>query len=331
MKSLTSKDLGSIMHDDIYFALPSSVIKWLNTFSLNASQRLIMERMVGFALQRPSRSENSLRVRLSTSLISEFTSIKERTVISSIHKLVSEGLISKSDCNQKGTLYCVNLSDEIKSLVKLRFKKNLNSKFTVKALKSSESKEIKSELGSEHLVQLKERLNSIEEQISSLKPTLPKNFSPAMMLKQNFNFDESTTDQIAKLRNMKSKLVSQIGIAANREVLHKEKINDGILEPKALPRKDSTSAYRFIRPADSKALMTRIKNLNLFKSDGERQKFFKEILWAIRFGWYRDFKGSTYHCINHALKLIKDNTWRTPAGYKPDQIDGLIVYHKVAN
>jgi hypothetical protein len=76
--------------------------------------------------------------------------------------------------------------------------------------------------------------------------------------------------------------------------------------------------------------MTRIKKLGIFKSEGQRKDILKEILWAIRFGWYRDFKGSTYHCANHALKLIKDNSWRTPAGYRTEQIEGLVSHHNMA-
>jgi hypothetical protein len=333
MSTLTAKELNEVMHDDIYFALPSSIIKWLNSFKINASQRLIMERMIGFAIQRPTRSKDSLRVRLSTSLISDSTSIKERTVTSALQKLVTEGLISKESCNQFGTLYTVNLASEIKSLVKLRFKKEVaviplvtpNPDQSVTESKQSGDNVTMAE---EKLNQLKERLNTLQEQISSLQPSLPKNFSPAMMLKGNFQFDESAAEEISKLRSMESKLIIQMnsikeGSQSPGLVLQSPEIT-------SLPRKDSNSPFRFIRPSDSKTLMTRINNLGLFKSIGERDKYAKEILWAIRFGWYRDFKGTTFHCINHALKLIKDNTWRTPAGYQVNQIEGLVAYHSVA-
>jgi len=326
--NLTSKELDSVMHDDIYFALPLSTIKWLNTFNLNASQRLIIERVIGFAIQRPTRALNNLRIRLSTSLISEFTSIKERTVISSIQKLVELGLLSKDGSNQKGTLYTINLSSEIKNLVKPRFKatsiKSIEREENAASV-ISDSSEITSEQNDVDL--LRTKLKLIQNKIKELSPSLPKDFSPKLMLKKCFTFNDEACQAISKLRENESNLIKQIELRTTK--INDKRLNE-VQTTQPLKRKDSKSPFRFVRAIDSKSLMTRLKNIGLFKSATEQEKYHKEILWAIRFGWYKDFKGTTFHCINHALRLIKDNTWRTPAGYQQNQIEGLISFHKVS-
>jgi len=337
MKNLSGKQLAEIMNEDVYFALPSSVIKWLNTIKLNSSQRIIIERMISFSLQRPSRSSHHLQARLSLSLISEFTSIKERTVINSLQHLESVKIIEKIDVNKNGTLYQVNLSSKIKSLVKLRFKKDTSENKIPTKIDNTGDKSFKSVdslvINDEQRQRLLDRLNKVKQQIYNLDIQLPENFTPIMMLRGQVNFDESQYEKIIQLKSVKDKLEKQLKSLPGKSTshvtkpLHKKPNKD--LE-KNKKKNYANKELRSIRPCDAKALMTRIKKFSFFRSDSERMKVFKEVMWAIRFGWYRSFQGSTYHCANHALKLIRNNDWRTPAGYSENQIKGLIKHQGIA-
>ncbi|MEA1990207.1 MAG: hypothetical protein U9N57_13505 [Pseudomonadota bacterium] len=340
MKSLSGKQLAEIMNEDVYFAMPSSIIKWLNTINLNSSQRMIIERMIGFALQRPSRSDHHLQARLSLSLISEFTSIKERTVINSIQYLESVNLIEKKDVNKNGTLYQVNLSSRIKSLVKIRFKKTKqivtasnHPTSNVDYCADNNEKRNSTEMNSGQRQQLLERLNTVKKQIDDMDINLPENFTPIMMLRGQVNFDESQFEKLTQLKSVKEKLETQIKTLPDKTSTTEtkpisKKPKQGA--PESRHQNYTKKELRNIRICDAKALMTRIKKINFIRSDSERMKVFKEVMWAIRFGWYRNFSGSTYHCSNHALKLIKNNDWRTPVGFSENQINGLIKYQGIA-
>lgn len=334
MKSLSGKQLAEIMNEDVYFAMPSSIIKWLNTVKLNSSQRMIIERMIGFALQRPSRSDHHLQARLSLSLISEFTSIKERTVINSLQYLESIKLIEKVDVNKNGTLYQVNLSAKIKNLVKLRFKETKKSATENNGPTSSPvccTNSNAPELNHDQRQQLLNRLNKVNQQIKNLDIQLPENFTPMMMLRGQVNFDESKFEKLTQLKSVKEKLETQLKETKSLPGKKQHQPKNTTSQKTTYKNEFKTKApERTIRACDAKALMTRIKQLRFFRSDSERMKVFKEVMWAIRFGWYRNFSGSTYHCSNHALKLIKNNDWRTPAGFSENQIKGLIKYQGIA-
>lgn len=343
MRTLSGKELKSVMNEDVYFAIPTSVIKWLNTINLNSSQRMIIERMIGFAIQRPTRSEHHLQARLSLSLISEFTSIKERTVINSIHYLESIGIIQKFDVNKNGTLYQVNLSAEIKGLIRQRYKPSEKTLQTTKKNNSCRSKQTttsntsqinnKAALNDKERTVLIERLNNVNKKIKDLKINLPENFTPIMLLRGKVDFDEGDFERLTQLSSIKEKLEMQIGSLPSKECVELNQPNNDREDQKltkSFPKKQIKKDLRHIRSCDSKALMTRIRKFAFFRSDAERMKIFKEVIWAIRFGWYRSFKGSTYHCTNHALKLIKNNDWRTPSGYAEHQIAGLIEYQGIS-
>jgi len=324
MDDLHGKDLKEIMNEDIYYALPVSVAKWLNKIDLNASQRLIIERIISHALQRPTRSQECLATRLSASLISETTSIKERTVKSSLQKLVGIGLLSKLNVNQKGTLYKVNLSSEIKNLVKYRFKKSTPNKEEVPLESSTISDG--PQVNEKKLADLTERLNSINSEIKDNLCALPENFSPLQMLKGVSSLNDVDVDKLTKLQEMRSKIVYQIDQIRSPGDTTSKQLNSSPIKG---PEKPTFIKNRFISQKDATALSSRIKKLSFITSDAQKTSLVREILWSIRFGWYKEFKGSTFHCVNHALKLIRNNDWRTPAGYKEEQIVGLTMYHGV--
>lgn len=321
MENLEGNELVQIMYDDVYFALPVSVVKWLNKFGINSSQRLIIERMIGFALQRPTRHSNNLNIRLSLSLIVEYTGVCERTVVSSLQKLSSLGLITKNDYNQSGTLYSVNLSEDIKGLVKKRFKKPTE---VINTPIPEKPKEILSNpLNNQELTELVSQLNQVNADIDKINITMPEGFSPIQLLRNKVTFDDAVFEKLNCLNTLKAKLETDIQSLQSKQSKNKQINNDKSVNID----KNSLKQKRYLNKKDTKGLMTRIKALDLFKSKTAQDNMLKEILWAVRFGWYTTFKGSTFHCFNHALKLIKNNDWRTPAGFKGADIEGLIAFH----
>jgi hypothetical protein len=326
MNLLHSKDLNEIMHEDIYHAVPSSIIKWLNSFKLTASQRLIMERIISFALQRPNRSDKTLQVRLSLSLIAEYTAIKERTLISALQDLSSKELIVKVNTNQKGTLYQVNIDSSVKGLIKHRFKKPEKQLSKKKSDTEAELPKTVVNDNSEKIKNLKHRLYVVNKEIDEIGDVIPQNFSPMQLLKGNVSFDEAKLQRRAQLTEMAQKLEQQIQSLQGKEKLVNAKENKAPSTNQQTPKHNAKTSPRFIRPNDAKALLSRLRKIHFLTSENQRKQYLKEILWAIRFGWYKRFEGSTFHCINHAIKLLRNNDWRTPAGYKESQIVGFTSY-----
>jgi chaperonin cofactor prefoldin len=206
MSLLTGKQLAEIMETDVYYAIPYSVVEWLNTLKLNASSRLVLERVISAALQRPSRSDRHLQVRLSLSLISRLTSIKERTVINAMSHLSKLGITEKLDVNNNGTLYQINLSGKIVDMVKKRFKPK-----TSLAVKEDTppTQEEGVDLSLE-IEQVEQKLSEIKSKQRALSDGLPENFSPIQMLKGDVEFDMASLERLSQLSDIEDKLESKL-------------------------------------------------------------------------------------------------------------------------
>lgn len=320
MSLITGCSLKRIMEDDVYYAIPYSVVQWLNTFDLSASSRLIIERMISAALQRPSRSERHLQVRLSISLIAQLTSIKERTVVNALSALEKKGLTHKVDVNNNGTLYQINLSSKILDLMKIRYKAPSPSSVEKTEVSDQARSPDLTQDRSQEIQSLQDKIKEIELKKAELSVNMPENFSPRQLLKGGVEFDTATLERLSQLKQMQSKLESTLSELRRQP------------EPTPLPAPPSVKTKppappRFVRPCDAKALSTRIGNLPFVRSPGQKHILFKEALWALRYGWYCQFEGSTFHCVNHIIKLLKNNDWRTPSQFKPQQIEGLIKYY----
>jgi chaperonin cofactor prefoldin len=229
------------------------------------------------------------------------------------------GITEKLDVNNNGTLYQINLSGKIVDMVKKRFKPK-----TSLAVKEDTppTQEEGVDLSLE-IEQVEQKLSEIKSKQRALSDGLPENFSPIQMLKGDVEFDMASLERLSQLSDIEDKLESKLSELKQEQSTFESSPQS---PPDPIKRKSSP---RYVRPCDAKALNTRIGKLSFVRSKEQRQVLFAEALWALRFGWYCGYEGSTFQCVNHILKLLKNNDWRTPSQFKPQQVEKLIQYFDI--
>lgn len=333
-ETLTGSALVSVMHKDRYFALPESVSIWLNQFNLKASDRLIFERLVSLAIQSSNRGNGSLTKRASHSLLVEKTGIAQRTVMNSLNCLEKKGLISKGNTSQKGTLFTINLSSEILRFIKERFV------LPTKSTAPSDDKGTQTQSQEEENGQFDHQISALESQLSSINNQLkalqkmidqadseatPKGFTPLDILKSKGRLSFKSNPQLDSLQHKQTQLEQQaLAIKASINKLRRPTANLNPEPNKGQNKlKEPSKKARFIGKGQIKSILTRVKRLKISNPN----EVLNEVVWAIRNGWYTaKTEWDNFRCINHAMKMISNNTWRTPAGFKASQVVGLVAY-----
>lgn len=343
--NLSGIALASVLEKDRYFALPESVSLWLNTFKLKASDRLLIERLISLAIQSPNRGNDSLGKRVSLSLLEEKTGIQQRTIINSLESLTGKHLIGRGDTNQKGTYYSINLSSDIMQLINERF---VNLKAESKKQDKMETGEhdqaCKGDLeNSVNLGNVRKELLELEKQLANLtnqitenqkmindafKESMPPGFRPIDILKAkgNLNFNANNNVKVSELQRKQDLLEKQFNMIKvaieelKKQGEHSQKFAQQTIEE---PTGAVNKKKRFIGKNQIKAIQTRISKLKVSDPKG----LLNEVVWAIRNGWYTaKTDWDNFHCTNHAIKMIANNTWRTPAGFNPLQVIGLVAF-----
>lgn len=347
MREMTGQEINGLMHIDKYHAIPHSVITWLNSYQLSAAQRLVMERIITFSLMRPTRINKNLHVRLSNTLLAESACLTPRSVINCVKILLSKGLISRLNTTDKGTLYQVHISKEVGNHVKERYQPKPSCSLVEEApspikTKSVDSNNIQAQSAptdEDEASVLEKHISDIDRELSQLKLSNRfQDLSPMDMLKQKIKPTQEELDNLdreAYLVGERKRLVDRL---SSNSLLSKGRSksserNNVQAGSKSLPSKDRVNYQgnqpRCVPGKFVKTLATRIKQLGFFKSSKLRSDYTNQVLWAIRFGWYKDTGMKTNHCINHALKLIKEGVWRTPSGYREEQVDWLQNHYGV--
>ena len=337
---LSSKELDDIMYRDQYLACPMSVLKYLNQFKISVGQRLIIERMIGFALQRPTRHQSNLRIRVSASFLSDMTSIDERNIYAALKVLKAKKLIEKIDTTRAGgTLYQINLASSLKEWIKERFKQpearqsNDDSNHTHPPLQVNDTHKA---ISTEHLENAIRVLNAkiaashdeLNNLIAGTGPISKQSLLQTLRCKSvevdvgNITKQHKIEAQIESYKRDISALIDQ---KRQIQAVNDRKTDIELPSRTTLPTVQKTST-RFLHRTDTKYLKTRIEKLSIFRSENERSQILKQIAWSIRFGWYTYKSWTTRHCINHAIKLLRNNDWRQPAKYNEVEISPLLTF-----
>lgn len=309
MKTLCPIDLDFIMENDTYYALPYSISVWIHSLELKTSEQVIFERIISMILQGRKSKDRALSIRLSNSLISKVTNIKTRTVINTIQKLVDKNLIEKRGTNENGTLYSVNISSKSKELIKPR------RKFEAKRDGSQEIKQ--STIYRKHdPIEHKSPVENNNDEIKDVKNPL-RNFLKKQSVTTTSNQNKETNIDEAKKfssRNIKSGALNESeNLLSNHPKQIKNKSTKNIVKnsnakeiagPKKLSGKDRLITHSRLRKMFNEKISKTLLN---------------EITWAMQFGWYSRKKWSVFHCVNHAIRLLKDKTWTTPLGYEASE------------
>mgnify|MGYP005847106191 CR=1 FL=1 len=288
MNHLNRQELTELMDKDFFYSLPCSITKWIYKLDLKLSEQVIFERIISSLLQN-TRSKNSMTIRLSQSLISKLTNIKERTVKNSLPGLIAKGLLTKINTNEKGTLYCVNISIEAKNLINYRKKSKVKAEKYLEDGKNFEAE------GDRDVIE--ERKDPVKKSVRN----------PLRNFLQTGEIDST-------INTKKTKGISQG---------EKGKSFPWNFKPKAscpIPTHVKVEEKK-LNSKEQKAALTRLKKLF---NENVAEKVFNEIDWAMKFGWYAKKNWTNFYCVNHAIRLLKDKAWTTPFGYEEGVNNGWV-------
>ncbi|MBE0468139.1 MAG: hypothetical protein IBX55_01355 [Methyloprofundus sp.] len=342
MECLNGKQLAEIMSKDVYYALPASVISWVGELGLGSSDRLIFERMISLSLQRASRSLNGIGIRVAQSILSEITSVKERTVVYSLNRLSEKGLIEKVNTSNQGTYYRINISTKALAKIKERYKKKVNpvNNSTDEVSSSLSTNQYDSQEGPSDEIELilrrlEAELANVSEKIENLRGQIEKS-SKKVSFKEMLKNAQSRTglpntnlvnhahlEELEKLIEVERAIRKKIeGISGKQRAFCKKEgslnQNTGNIIKKEPER------LRYIKSGQIRAISTRLAKIGFKKS--QNLQISAQIVFAIQSGWYSQKNWTTLHCVNHAVKLVKENIWTIPAGFKQEKIIGLIEW-----
>ncbi|WP_044414330.1 hypothetical protein [Thiomicrospira microaerophila] len=340
---LSNKTLQNIMSEDVYFAIPCSVSKYLFNSVRDATSLFLMERIVSLTLQKGVKESSGISIRLSYSLLEKHTKIKSRTLATKLNALEEDGLIKRSDVNNHGQLIHVLLPESITKFIHKRFKKEptLQANSEMKSsidVATTPDNHTSLNLSNFNVEQLNIELKNIKEEISEIE-SLMKHELQKELKKRNLRIYEIDEYFLKNLKNSKMEhYQSSLATLKYRldninhdlttvkcQVMNKVQANpDKKILDTSKSSSDHKNVLRFISKKLSKGLLTRLKKL---KKIGDKLSIHKQILWSLRFGWYRNKDWTPFHCLNHALKLVRLNEWTIPAGYDENQINGLVNFH----
>lgn len=293
MNAIPRSELNKIMDNDYFYALPCSITKWIKGFELKLSEQVIFERIVSLLIQN-TKYKNSMTIRLSQSIISEVTNIKERTVKNSLKGLIDKDLLTKINTCEKGTLYKVNIYEEI-------------------FLNTGERKKTKIINENHNYTENDQKTMPQRTEVptaSNCTKTSKKILNPLKTLLRSGAHKEKNNKQDLDKKRIKNINNSSISITPKHysKIHHKNK-------------KDSTNqllSYRGSKQLEGQQRQILLHKLKKILGDKLAVKALDQIKWAMQFGWYSKKNMSAFYCVNHALKLIKDNAWTTPIGYSCD-------------
>lgn len=108
LANASPQDLRIILSTERFFAVPESVTIWLKETGLPLSQRLIFERIIAKAIQRP-KNRKELRVFFSYNSLAKEVGCSSKTIQNLVNQLIELGLLDMVRAFFTGTVYRINL------------------------------------------------------------------------------------------------------------------------------------------------------------------------------------------------------------------------------
>lgn len=306
-----------ISERDTYLTTPTCIRKWINMQdSLNTTQKYLLQTITADALRlsyvqvKKKVKESPLLTQLSHSVLTDLTAIKERTLISSIQKLIKEGFLEVVEQNNNGTVYLVNIPSSVSEYVRPR---KQTSGAEDKAIAPSPSpcpsistKPSEKEDGRK-IVSNQMMLNALKESLNKKTEQIVHESDPAKVSLIQ-----------ASLNSINSSLRSLLETEMSDEVSSPfyvdlyNKLTGGVyFHSSSKHEQEAFDVYR--------NLFTRL--MVVIKHKDASLKYLGEIIWSIKFGWYKTRNWSMDHKLNHALKIVKNKKWTSPLGFSKESIN----------
>lgn len=311
--SLTPEDIQELMKLDCYYAIPLSLVKWICSLNLKNSEQICLERLVSHTVMN-----KGLPVRMSLTYFETITSLSIKTISTAIIGLIKKNIVSKLEIGIKGSLLSIHIPSEIKNNVKVRFAKNKPTKKVASKKNDApssfvEQKKEKPNKQTDLIRLLKEKESSLSELTKEINDL--ENLPPSQRMSAYKNIDltkiEALEKEIYHLKNkhtLENKTTPQADTLSNQD---------------KTPSKLNKKPLRAIKVSQIAQVYKKIKHSSVTL----KKEVINQVVWSIRFGWYRKKpEWTTQHCINHALLLIKKNCWSTPSDFNEGQIEGLVKY-----
>ncbi|GAB6035427.1 hypothetical protein [Galenea microaerophila] len=340
-ETLTAQEIRALLSIDVFYVIPKSLTLWLDEFNFSLGQRLLIERIISKAILKSiHKTQKALQVTFSfASLAREVGGCDKKTIASAIKKFKELGILNIIKETKNGTCYEIIVPEkEIKEKITYRRQTKTTSlqKQSTQETPDTPLQEQNQSAQTTHSSDTETKLEKLKNQLQVLRKIHQEKLDlyykltdqkpgQKIDIKRKMTEEEiKVCDDIADIHDKIESIERQMQtISTNKE--KKETVSESIIEPKKNQPKQAKTA-RFIRAQDIKALKTRLDKLKIngnLLAPETRDRIFNEIVWAIRFGHLSQKEGSTFYLINHALKIVKDNVWRTPIGFEISQIINL--------
>jgi len=260
--------------------------------------------------------------RLSLTYLEKITNLSKRTVGLAITSLIAKNHIDKKETNDSGSLLIAKIPVETRNNIKVRFK---GEKLSTSKPKQASTKANPADVASKPLdnIKIQAELNKRQSELDALLQELNAldHLSPKERMLKVSSLDVNIED-IERLEKDIKELTSQLSLSVPLEA-SKATTEKKTPLVKAVNKAVAKTPLRAVRVSQIKEIMLRLKKCTVTLT----KEMLLQITWNIRFGWYRTRQEWTNsHCINHALKMVKNNSWTTPSGFQAKQIAGLVEY-----
>jgi len=342
-ETLTAQEIRALLSIDVFYVIPKSLALWLDEFNFSLGQRLLIERIISKAILKSiHKAQKALQVTFSfASLAREVGGCDKKTIASAIKKFKALGILNVVKETKNGTCYEIIVPEkEIKEKITYR-RQTKTTTATAPLQKQSTQETLDTPLQEQnqpaqttHSSDTETKLEKLKNQLQVLRKIHQEKLDLYYKLTdqkpgQKIDIRRKMTeeeikvcDEITTIHDKIESIERQIQIVSKEK---KETVSEKALESKQNQPKQAKTA-RFIRAQDIKALKTRLDKLKIngnLLAPETRDRIFNEIVWAIRFGHLSQKEGSTFYLMNHALKIVRDNVWRTPIGFEISQIINL--------
>lgn len=311
---LDPEGLQAILKLDVYYSLPVSISSWVCSLKLKSSEQICLERIISHNIMSHGKAS-----RLSLTYLEKITNLSKRTVGLAITSLISKNHIDKKETNDLGSLLLAKIPVETRNNIKVRFKgkasTNKANPTPTKTTPVEADIQIDNSKVQDELNVKQAELDALLHELNALGHLSPKE---RMLKVSSLDIDIEDIERLEKdikaLDNLLSKELSKPSKAISGEK---------VLLVKPVNKIITSTPLRAVRVSQIKEIMARLKKCTVTLT----KEMLLQITWNIRFGWYRTRQEWTNkHCINHALKMVKNNSWTTPSGFQAKQIVGLVEY-----
>lgn len=333
MNDVTPNQLKEIRETDQFLLIPFSAQRYAKSLGLSEKATLAFFYVTGLSIKRLGymNQDGFVRIRFSlTKLISSGMIKTKSSASKAINELREKGVLEALDTNEFGTAYKVCISEKIFGMVVKRNE-------TAPKVMASET-HFPGEMKSPSKKNLEEKchfpgemmnadsqnailIQSLQKRIAEVSVDIAKRQSlfSFTSLKDLFKSKRDVDLELCDLLDERDRLERRI-----------DELNNS--KPKPRPTLSASDPSLSVSPPASprvvsKTIVRQAKHLiDSIKGVSQPHLILNQVVWAIRFGWYANAKMGIKHALNHAIKLVRNNDWRTPFGFNEKQIIGLVDY-----